>query len=383
MAKKDFYELLGVSRSATADELKKAYRKLAMKYHPDRNPGDKSAEEKFREISEAYDVLKDEQKRSAYDRFGHAAFDQGNGPRPGAGGFGFDFSGSFADIFDEMFGDFAGMRRSAEVNLRGSDIRYNFDMSLEEAFSGTTAKIKYLTGVSCESCKATGSEKGAAPVSCTTCHGRGKIRAQQGFFTIERTCPQCHGMGQMIENPCRSCTGTGRLRREKTLEVKVPAGVDEGTRIRVAGGGEAGIRGGATGDLYVFISIKPHKLFKREGSDIHCRIPIPMTTAALGGEIEVPTIDGSRTKVKIPAGTQNGHQFRLRGKGMSIIRSSLRGDMYIEATIETPVNLTKKQRELLEEFAKMSQDESTNPESAGFFSKMKEFWNDLGANSKS
>jgi molecular chaperone DnaJ len=377
MAKKDYYELLGVSRSASADELKKAYRKLAMKYHPDRNPNDKESAEKFREINEAYDVLKDEQKRSAYDRFGHAAFEQGGGSRPGSGGFGFDFSGSFADIFDEMFGDFAGMRRSPEANMRGSDIRYNMEVSLEEAFSGTTTKIKYLTGVACDSCKGTGSENGAPPISCSMCHGRGKIRAQQGFFTIERTCPQCHGMGQSIEKPCRPCTGTGRVRREKTIEVKIPAGVDDGTRIRVAGAGEAGMRGGASGDLYVFISVRPHKLFRREGADIYCKVPIPMTTAALGGEIEVHTIDGSRTKVKIPGGTQSNHQFRLKGKGMSMIRGSMRGDMYIEVIVETPVNLTRKQKELLEEFEKISKHESTNPQSDGFFSKMRELWADL------
>lgn len=378
MAKKDYYELLGVSRSATADELKKAYRKLAMKYHPDRNPNNEEAAANFREINEAYDVLKDEQKRAAYDRFGHAAFEQGGGGRPGGGGFGFDFSGSFADIFDEMFGDFAGMRRSNESTMRGADIRYNLEVSLEEAFSGTTSKIKYLTGIACESCKGSGSENGAPPVSCSTCHGRGKIRAQQGFFTIERTCPQCHGLGQSIEKPCRTCTGTGRVRREKSIEVKIPAGVDDGTRIRIAGAGEAGMRGGATGDLYVFISVRNHKLFKRDGADIHCQIPIPMTTAALGGEIEVHTIDGTRAKVKIPSGTQNGHQFRLKGKGMTMIRGSVRGDMYIEASIETPVNLSKKQRELLEEFEKASKHESTNPQSAGFFKKMKDLWNDLG-----
>lgn len=384
MTKKDYYELLGVDRSATEDDLKKAYRKLAMKYHPDRNPGDKSAEEKFRQISEAYDVLKDPQKKAAYDRFGHSAFDQsgGGGFRPGGGqGFGFDFTSNFADIIDEMFGGFSGGGQAAEANLRGSDIRYNLEITLEDAFSGKTAHLKYTTAASCTPCKGTGSETAAAPVSCPFCHGRGRVRAQQGFFTIERTCPSCQGVGQMIEKPCKSCSGTGRSRREKTLDVKIPSGVDDGTRIRVSGGGEAGMRGSASGDLYVFITVKPHRIFKRENADIHCRIPIPMTIAALGGEIEAPTIDGTRAKVKIPAGTQSGSQFRLRGKGMSVMRSSSRGDMYIEAAIETPVNLSKRQRELLEEFDRQSKPESTNPESAGFFSKVKDLWNDLGGKS--
>lgn len=376
MAKKDFYELLGVEKGASAEELKKAYRKLAMKYHPDRNPGDKSAEEKFREISNAYDVLKDEQKRAAYDRYGHAAFDGGGAGRQSAGG-GFDFGGSFADIFEEMFGGFAGGEQQAEANMRGSDIRYNLDVTLEEAFRGTAAKIRYFTAVACDGCKGSGAENGAAPINCTTCHGRGRVRAQQGFFTIERTCPQCQGVGQTIDKPCRSCNASGRVRREKSIEVKIPAGIDDGTRIRVSGAGEAGMRGGTAGDLYVFVSVKNHHLFKREGTDIFCRIPILMTTATLGGEIEVPTIDGARAKVKIPAGTQSGHQFRLRGKGMSILRSTSRGDMYLEAAVETPVNLSKRQKELLEEFEKTDKPESTSPESTGFFKKVKEFWNDI------
>lgn len=381
MAKKDYYELLGVTRTASADEIKKAYRKLAMKYHPDRNQGNKVAEEKFREATEAYDALKDEQKRAAYDRFGHAAFEQaqsGGGHRHGAGGF--DFTSSFADIFDEMFGGGFGSSRQ-EANLRGSDIRYNYEISLDEAFKGTVAKVRYLTGVPCEPCKATGSENSVPPTNCATCRGTGRVRAQQGFFTIEKTCPRCQGMGQTIEKPCKTCNATGRVRKEKTIDVKIPSGVDDGTRIRIAGAGEAGMRGGPSGDLYVFITIRPHKIFKREGKDIYCRIPITMMTASLGGEIEVPTIDGARAKVKVPAGTQSGHQFRLRSKGMSVLRTTLRGDMYIEASVETPRNLSKKQRELLEEFEKHSKDESNSPESSSFFQKVKEFWNDFNGKS--
>ncbi|MBM3468687.1 MAG: molecular chaperone DnaJ [Alphaproteobacteria bacterium] len=377
-AKQDYYELLEVSRSATAEELKKAYRKLAMKYHPDRNPNDKAAEAKFKEISEAYDVLRDDQKRAAYDRFGHQAFEgghPGSGAHPGASGFGFDFS----DLFDEMFSGMNGGFRSPEVNLRGSDIRYNADITLEEAFNGTTPRVKYTTAVGCDSCKGSGGEGGEEPKTCGTCQGRGKIRTQQGFFTIERTCHSCQGVGKTIENPCKSCQGTGRVRREKTLDVKIPPGVEDGTRIRVAAGGEAGIRGGEPGDLYVFVSIHPHRFFQRNGTDIYCRIPIVMTTAALGGEIEVPTIEGTRTKLKIPAGTQSGHQFRLRGKGMAVFRRpSARGDMYVEALVETPMNLTKRQQELLREFEEGSKQESTSPQSAGFFSKMRDLWGDKG-----
>ena len=327
--------------------------------------------------------MKDPQKRAAYDRFGHAAFEQqsqGGGFHPGGGGnsgFGFDFSSNFADIIDEMFGDFSG-KQSAQSNMRGSDIRYNLDITLEQSFSGKTEKLKYVTLVGCDPCHSRGSENGASPVTCSACQGRGRIRAQQGFFTVERACTTCQGAGQMIKSPCKSCQGNGRIRREKNIEVKIPAGVDEGTRIRVASGGEAGLRGGPAGDLYVFISIKPHKLFKRDQGNIHCRIPITMTTASLGGEIDVPTIEGTRTKVKIPAGTQTGHQFRLRGKGMTALRSTARGDMYIEATVETPVNLTKAQKDLLVEFDKISKQDSTNPESDGFFKKMKDFWTDLG-----
>lgn len=384
MSKRDFYEVLGIQKGVTSDELKKAYRKLAMRYHPDKNPGDKSAEEKFREATEAYEVLKDDQKRAAYDRFGHAAFDPSMGGAGAQGGHhgahGFDFSGGFADIFDEMFGG-GRSRGERHTSERGSDVRYNLDVTMEEAFSGTTAKIRYLSAVACSSCQGTGAADGAKPQGCDMCHGRGSVRAQQGFFTLERTCPKCDGSGQMIEKPCRPCQGGGRVRQEKAFDVKIPAGVDEGTRIRVSGGGEAGPRNGPTGDLYVFVHLKPHRLFRRDGSNIYCRIPIPMATAALGGEIEVPTIDGHRAKVKIPAGTQNGHSFRLRGKGMSVLRRTTRGDMYIEAAVETPMNLTKKQKELLAEFAKGSKKDNS-PQSTNFFDKVKEFWTDLGASGK-
>ena len=375
MAKQDFYETLGVARGASADDLKKAYRKLAMQYHPDRNPGDKTAEHKFKEVSEAYDVLKDDQKRAAYDRFGHAAFENGGGsPRGGAGDFG--FASGFADIFDEMFGDFVGGRRG-QTNARGSDLRYNLEVGLDEAFKGSTAQIRVPTSVSCDHCKGSGSEAGSRPVTCSTCSGAGKVRAQQGFFTIERTCPSCGGAGRVIENPCKVCGGQGRVRREKTLSVNIPAGVEDGTRIRLAGEGEAGLRGSAPGDLYIFLTVTPHRLFQRDGANVHCRVPIPMTTAALGGQLEVPTIDGTRARVTIPPGTQSGHQFRLKSKGMSVLRSPARGDMYIEAVIETPVSLNKRQQELLREFERAGDKDKTSPESEGFFARVKEFWDDL------
>lgn len=376
-SKADFYETLGVARGASADDLKKAYRKLAMKYHPDRNPGDKNAEKKFKEISEAYDVLKDDQKRAAYDRFGHAAFQGG----AGAGGFhgaeGFDFGAGFADIFEDLFGGFAGnARRGGQTGpSRGTDLRYNLQISLEEAFKGKQETIKVATSVACESCHGSGSEKGSKPVECTTCKGSGRIRANQGFFTIERTCHACQGMGKIIKDPCRTCAGSGRTRKEKTLSVNIPPGVEEGTRIRLASEGEVGARGGPAGDLYIFLSVAPHSIFKRDGDDIHCTIPIAMTTATLGGSIEAPTIDGSRVKVSIPEGTQSGHQFRLRGKGMSVLRSSSRGDMYIHTLVETPVHLNKRQRELLREFDKSGGHVS--PQSESFFAKVKEFWEDL------
>ena len=379
MSKRDYYEVLGAERGASADELKKAYRKLAMKYHPDRNPDSPDAAEKFKELNEAYDVLKDEQKRAAYDRFGHAAFEQGGGGRGGAAG-GFDFGGGgggFSDLFEEMFGDFMGGRRG-QASGRGSDLRYNMEISLEEAFAGKNTTITVPSSAPCEACKGTGGKDGAQPTTCTTCHGHGKVRAQQGFFTIERTCPTCQGMGKVIKDPCRVCGGQGRVRKDKTLQVNVPAGVEEGTRIRLAGEGEAGARAAPPGDLYIFLSIKAHRLFQRDGANIYCRVPIPMTTAALGGAIDVPTIDGTMTKVSIPAGTQSGNQFRLKSKGMSVLRSPARGDMFIQAIVEIPVNLTSRQQELLREFDKAGENGARHsPESEGFFAKVKELWKDL------
>lgn len=381
-SKRDYYEVLGVSRTANADELKKAYRKLAMEHHPDRNPDNPKAEQAFKEISEAYDVLKDEQKRAAYDRYGHDAFASGMGGAGGPGGFGgaggFDFGSSFADIFEDLFGGgTAGGRRGGgpQAAQRGADLRYNMHVTLEDAFKGRQETIKVTTSVACGSCHGSGGEKGTQPVGCGTCGGTGRIRASQGFFTIERTCASCQGMGKVIKDPCRTCAGTGRVRKEKKLAVNIPAGVEDGTRIRLANEGEVGLRGGPAGDLYIFVSVESHPLFKRDGANIHCAIPIKMTTAALGGNIEVPTIDGGRVKVTVPEGTQNGHQFRLRGKGMSILRSSNRGDMYIHVQVETPVKLTKKQKDMLREFEKSGGGQS--PEAEGFFTKVKDFWEDL------
>ena len=376
MAKQDFYETLGVAKGASADDLKRAYRKLAMQYHPDRNAGDKTAEQKFKDISEAYDILKDDQKRAAYDRFGHAAFEQGGAG--GAGGFG--FSGGFADIFEEMFGAMGGGRRDAGVNRSGSDLRYNLEVTLEDAFKGKQTTIRVNTFGQCEPCHGSGAEPGSSPTTCRTCQGHGRVRAQQGFFTIERPCPTCQGAGTVIEKPCRSCGGQGRMRREKTLSVNIPPGVEDGTRIRLAGEGEVGLHGGAAGDLYIFISIGQHAIFQRDGANIYCRVPLSFATAALGGAIEVPTVEGARAKVNVPAGTQTGHQFRLRGKGMPQLHGGNRGDMYIDIAVETPVNLTKRQQELLREFDQASSHsgaKQTNPQSEGFFAKVKELWQDL------
>ena len=368
----DYYELLGVQRSASAEDIKKAYRKLAMQHHPDRNEGNKDAEKRFKEINHAYDVLKDSEKRQTYDRFGAQAFENGG---QGNGG-GFDFGANFADIFEEMFGR-GGQRGSRPQGPgRGQDLRYNLDITLEQAYEGTEATVRVPSSVSCQACKGSGAEAGSKPVSCSTCHGRGRLRMQQGFFTVERTCPSCHGQGQVIEKPCRSCAGQGRVRKDKTLNVRIPAGVEDGTRIRLTGEGEAGARGGPPGDLYVFLSVRKHELFEREGADIYCRVPISMVQAALGGHVEVPTLDGKMARINIPSGTQSGHQFRLRGKGMPIVRSTQKGDMYIETSVETPVNLTQKQKDLLKEFEKAaSNGSSTSPNSDGFFSKVKEMFN--------
>lgn len=377
MSKACYYEMLGVERSADHGTIKKAYRKLAMQYHPDRNPGDEDAEHRFKEVSEAYDILKDEQKRAAYDQFGHAAFENGSGPRPGNGGFTGD---SFADIFDDLFGDFmggGGRSRRQNVKTRGADLRYDMEITLEDAFQGKQATITIPTSVSCEDCGGTGAEAGSEPEVCGTCQGVGKIRTQQGFFMVERTCPTCQGSGRVIASPCGACHGQGRLRRERTLSVKIPPGVDDGTRIRLGGEGEAGLRGGPSGDLYIFLSIKPHSIFRRQDSTIFCSVPIPMTTAALGGEIEVPAVDGSRARVSIPAGTQTGRQVRLKSKGMVVLNAGgRRGDMIIETMVETPVNLSKKQKELLRAFEEEA-GEDVSPESKGFFSRVRELWEDL------
>lgn len=382
MAKQDYYDVLGVDRGAGQDEFKKAYRKLAMKYHPDRNQGDTEAENKFKELNEAYDVLKDDQKRAAYDQFGHAAFENG-----GAGGFGGGGGGAgFADIFDEMFGDFVGGRqqqRGGGGRSRGSDLRYNLEISLEDAFKGRETRIRVPSSVSCEECNGSGAAKGSHPSTCGTCQGHGKVRASQGFFTIERTCPTCGGVGQTIENPCGVCSGAGAVRKEKTLAVTIPAGVEDGMRIRLSGEGEAGSKGAPPGDLYIFVAVGSHSLFQRDGANIYCQVPIPMTTAALGGAVEVPSIDGSRAKVTIPTGAQTGHRLRMRGKGMSVLNSKNRGDMYIDIRVETPVNLTKDQQQKLKDFdASLKKGtkgggKSTSPESEGFFTRAKELWEDL------
>ena len=373
--KEDYYKTLGVSKSVTEAELKKTYRKLAMQYHPDKNPGNKEAEAKFKEIAEAYEILSDPQKRAAYDSYGHSAFDQNAGAGRGHGG-GFNQAGGFSDMFNDIFEDLMGGGRRGggpSVNTRGSDLRYNMDLTLEEAYNGKQAKIKFTSAISCTTCKGTGSSKKSEPIRCSTCGGQGKVRVQQGFFVMERTCSACGGVGQVIKDPCNSCHGEGRIKKERTLSVSIPAGVEEGARIRLAGEGEAGIRGGQSGDLYVFVSIKPHVIYERSGVDLHCRIPIKMSIAVLGGEIEVPSIDGVGAKFTIPAGTQTNTKFRLKGKGMMRMHAKTRGDLYIHIFVETPVKLTTEQENLIRQFAGLETKDSS-PESEGFFAKIKKMF---------
>jgi molecular chaperone DnaJ len=375
--KRDFYEVLGVARTADEQELKGAFRKLAKEYHPDRNPGDEQAEQNFKEINEAYEALRDPQKRAAYDQFGHAAFEGPGGG--GQHGFGADFGMSMSEIFDDLFGEFMGGRRgrTRSSRERGQDVRANLEITLAEAYAGKNAQIRVPGSVACEVCNGMGAASGSRPVTCTTCGGHGKVRVSQGFFTIERTCTSCQGRGEVIENPCQQCGGTGRVNRDRTLSVTIPAGVEDGTRIRLAGEGAAGMRGGPPGDLYIFLSIAQDEIFQRDGADLFCKVPITMITAALGGQIEVPTIDGGRTKVKIPEGTESGKQFRLRSKGMPILRQKMTGDLYVQVEVETPQNLSRKQKELLREFEKASTAEN-NPEAEGFLQRVKKFWDRFG-----
>ncbi|ODT71812.1 MAG: molecular chaperone DnaJ [Pelagibacterium sp. SCN 63-23] len=375
LSKRDFYEVLGCQKGANDAALKSAYRKLAMQFHPDRNPGNAEAEAKFKEINEAYDTLKDGQKRAAYDRFGHAAFENGGGR--GGAGFGPEFTSSMSDIFEDIFGDFmgGGGRRGggSAARMRGSDLRYNLEIDLEESFEGSTVEIDVPSLATCETCEGNGAKPGTGTHTCRQCNGHGKVRAAQGFFTIERTCPVCQGRGQMMDQPCTDCGGEGRRQQNRKLSVDIPQGIEDGTRIRLANEGEAGLRGGPPGDLYIFVSIRPHQLFQRDGADLYARIPISMTTAALGGEFEMPTLDQARAKVKVPSGTQPGQRVRLKGKGMPVLRSKDVGDLYVQLDIETPQNLSRKQRELLEEFAKLETAE-TSPNSGGFFDKLKKMF---------
>ena len=380
MAKRDFYDVLGVSKGATADEIKKGYRKKAKELHPDRNSDNPEAESQFKEANEAYEILKDDNKKAAYDRYGHAAFDggMGGGPRGGGHGQG-DFASAFSDVFEDLFGDFMGGQRGGSGRqraARGSDLRYNLRISLEDAYSGLQKSITVSASATCDECSGSGAEGGAEPQTCPTCSGMGKVRAQQGFFTVERTCPTCSGAGQIVKNPCKGCGGAGRVQKEKVLSVNIPAGVETGTRIRLSGEGEAGLRGGPSGDLYIFIDVAEHAIFQRDGLDLFCRVPVSMVTASLGGEIEVPTIDGGRSRVKVPEGSQSGRQMRLRSKGMPALRGPGQGEMYIELAVETPVKLTGKQKELLREFED-SCAHSNNPNAHGFFDKVKSFWDDM------
>lgn len=373
----DFYSMLGVDRGADDAAIKSAFRKGAMKYHPDRNPGDQAAEQKFKELGEAYETLSDPQKRAAYDRYGHDAYK--NGGMNGAGGpFGGGFDASaFSDVFDDLFGDFMGGRSRRQGPGRGADLKYQMNITLAEAFGGKKAEINVPGSVACETCEGSGAKPGSGPTHCGTCKGAGRVRMQQGFFTIERTCPQCNGEGQVIADPCTDCSGQGRVRRERTLSVDVPAGIESGTRIRLAGEGEAGPRGGPEGDLYIFVGVEEHELFERDGPDLYCAMPIPMTTAALGGDFEAPTIEGGRVKISVPEGAQNGKRFRVKGKGMTILNQKRRGDLYVEIGVETPTGLTAEQKDLLRQFCEAGGGEESCPQSKGFFEKAKRFWNDV------
>ena len=373
MADKDFYEILGVQKNASDDDIKKSYRKLAMKYHPDRNKDDKESERKFKEVSAAYEILKDSEKRSAYDQYGHDAFRQGGGGQ----GFG-DFGGGFSDIFEEFFGGGFGGQSRQRGPQRGNDLRYNMSISLQEAYTGKKSQIRIPSYEGCDLCSATGSADKTGPSTCSTCGGQGKVRSTQGFFSIERPCPTCGGEGSSIKNPCLKCSGTGQVKKQKTISVTIPAGVDTGTRIRISGEGEPGQRGAGNGDLYIFVEVQKDKLFEREEENIFCQIPISITTAILGGDVEVPTIEGKKARLNIPSGTQSETQFRLKGKGMSILRQTRRGDMYVEANVEIPVNLNSKQKAILQEFEKEGgTSKKHSPKSQSFFSKLKEVWEDL------
>ena len=376
MAKQDYYELLGADKSASQADLKKAYRKLAMQHHPDRNPDDKAAAAKFLEIGEAYDILKDDQKRAAYDQYGHSAFENGGmGGGQGFGAGGFD-AGGFSDIFEDLFGMSGGRSNRRDSRARGADLRYDLSITLEESFSGLHKNIAIPRSISCSDCSGSGAEKGTSPETCGACSGHGNIRRQQGFFMVEQTCPTCRGTGQVIKTPCHRCSGAGVKQETKNLKVKIPAGVEDGTRIRLQNEGEAGSRGAPEGDLYIFISVEYHPIFQRESSTIYCEVPIPMTTASLGGEVEIPTIDGGKSRVKIKAGTQTGKKYQLRGKGMPILNNPKVGDMIIRTIVETPVNMSKKQKELLRAFATECGDD-VSPESSGFIYKVKGLWEDL------
>jgi molecular chaperone DnaJ len=374
MSKRDFYEILGVNKDANDDEIKKAYRKLAMKFHPDRNPDNPKAEEHFKEAKEAYEILSDASKRSAYDQYGHAGVDQQAG-MGGAGGFGGGFADAFGDIFGDIFGGAGGGRGGRSNVYRGADLRYNLEISLEEAARGTETKIRIPTMAECDTCHGSGAKAGSKPETCPTCAGHGQVRMQQGFFSIQQACPKCHGSGKVIAHPCGTCSGSGRVKQYKTLAVKIPSGVDEGDRIRLSGEGEAGVNGGPSGDLYVVIQIKAHAVFQRDHNDLHCEMPISFTTAALGGEIEIPTLDG-HAKIKIPPETQSGKVFRLRGKGIKGVRSSTHGDLMCHMVVETPVSLTERQKELLRELEVLNEEDGArhNPRTKSWMDKMKDFF---------